>query len=65
MKCPYCQRPVRWFAPERSGLVKKVLPRCRACRRYVPRWPHALTLLALVALALWLLASWAFKRPLL
>ncbi|HYX43202.1 MAG TPA: hypothetical protein VE821_15960 [Pyrinomonadaceae bacterium] len=42
-KCPYCQRPLRRFGT-----------RCRACRRYVLRWPHIvlLSLAALTGLAL-------------
>ena len=33
MRCPYCARPLRM-----GGM------RCRACRRYVLRWPHVLAL---------------------
>ncbi|CAN5237252.1 MAG: hypothetical protein ACR2GW_01205 [Pyrinomonadaceae bacterium] len=42
-KCPYCARPLRG-----AGI------KCRACRRYVLRWPHwlLLSLFALAALAL-------------
>jgi hypothetical protein len=42
-KCPYCQRPLRRFGT-----------RCRACRRYILRWPHIvlLSLAALTGLAL-------------
>ncbi len=47
-KCPYCARPLRM-----AGL------RCRACRRYVLRWPHmvvlSFVLLAAVVLILELL----------
>ena len=32
-RCPYCARPLR-------GLGLK----CRACRRYILRWPHLLVL---------------------
>ena len=32
-RCPYCARPLK-------GLGVK----CRACRRYVLRWPHLLIL---------------------
>ena len=39
LKCPYCARPLRGL-----GL------RCRACRRYVLRWPHMI-LLSVVGLA--------------
>ncbi|MCA1816592.1 MAG: hypothetical protein LC746_09340 [Acidobacteria bacterium] len=41
-KCPYCARPLKGF-----GL------KCRACRRYVPRWHHILlfSLVALVVIA--------------
>jgi hypothetical protein len=46
MRCPYCQRPVRPFGP----LMKKALPYCGACRRYVLSQAHKLTL-AIVALA--------------
>lgn len=42
-QCPYCARPLRG-----AGI------KCRACRRYVLRWPHwlLLSLFALAALAL-------------
>jgi hypothetical protein len=42
-RCPYCARPLR-------GLGLK----CRACRRYVLRWPHivVLTVAGLAALLL-------------
>ena len=50
VKCPYCQRPVKLVNPRRRNLLKKVLPRCGACHRYVLAWPHKLTL-ALLALA--------------
>ena len=42
-KCPYCHRPLRQFGT-----------RCRACRRYILRWPHfvLLSLASLAALAL-------------
>ena len=44
-KCPYCARPLRMW-----GL------RCRACRRYVLRWPHIIILIALcLALAVGML----------
>ena len=39
MKCLYCARPLR-----KGGLW------CRACRRYILRWPH-FALLALAGLA--------------
>ena len=39
MKCTYCARPLRM-----GGLW------CRACRRYVLRWPH-ITVLALAGRA--------------
>lgn len=35
MKCPYCARPLR------MGV------RCRACRRYVFRWPHIFLMVVL------------------
>jgi hypothetical protein len=59
MNCPHCQRPVRLFNFQRSSLLKKVLPRCGACHRYVLLWGHkavfgALILLTL-AILLWLL----------
>ena len=38
-KCKYCARPLKGF-----GI------KCRACRRYVLRWPH-LILLAVVVVA--------------
>ncbi len=42
-KCPYCARPLRG-----AGF------KCRACRRYILRWPHVLllSLLGLAVLAL-------------
>ena len=52
MKCLYCDRPLRG-----TGL------KCRACRRYVLRWPHYLLLtlfgLGLVALLLDLIFRFA------
>ena len=47
MKCPHCRRPVKLFNFRRSSLVKKLLPRCGACRRYVLAWGHRLILAAL------------------
>jgi hypothetical protein len=47
MKCPHCQRPVKLFNFRRSSLVKKLLPRCGACHRYVLAWAHRLILAAL------------------
>ena len=43
LKCLYCARPLRGL-----GL------RCRACRRYVLRWPHiaVLSVVGLVAVLL-------------
>lgn len=52
MKCPHCQRPVKLFNFRRRSLVKKVLPRCGACRRYVFTWSHKLILAALALAAL-------------
>ncbi|MGH9941156.1 MAG: hypothetical protein ACRD9R_02220 [Pyrinomonadaceae bacterium] len=43
-KCSYCARPLRG-----AGI------KCRACRRYVLRWPHWL-LLSLITLAALVLA---------
>ena len=40
MKCPYCARPLR------MGV------RCRACRRYVFRWPHFFVVAILLTAAL-------------
>ena len=37
MKCPYCDRRLR------MGV------KCRACRRYVLRWPHLVIVSACVA----------------
>jgi hypothetical protein len=51
MKCPYCQRPVKAFNLRRSSPIKKVLPRCGACHRYVLAWPHKLMLAALAVAA--------------
>jgi hypothetical protein len=60
MKCPDCARPVRLFNLRRRGLVKKALPRCLACRRYVLTWAHKAVLAALaacgLAAALWMLS---------
>jgi hypothetical protein len=39
-RCPYCARPLK-------GLGLK----CRACRRYILRWPHLLALSALLLVA--------------
>jgi hypothetical protein len=50
MKCPHCQRPVKLFNLQRSSLLKKILPRCGACHRYVLTWAHKL-IVALLALA--------------
>lgn len=47
MNCPHCQRPVKLFNFRRSSLIKKVLPRCGACHRYVLLWGHKLALGAL------------------
>jgi hypothetical protein len=45
MRCPYCERPLH------MGGIK-----CRACRRYVLRWPHIVLLIVLaVAVAFGLL----------
>jgi hypothetical protein len=43
-KCPYCHRPLRQFGT-----------RCRACRRYVLRWPHIVLLSVAVLTGLALL----------
>jgi hypothetical protein len=51
MKCPFCQRPVR----RSGGLIKRALPYCVACRRYVLAPAHKLTLAALALAALLLL----------
>ena len=40
-KCPYCARPLKGL----FGL------KCRACRRYVLRWPHLLVLSAVLLAA--------------
>lgn len=50
MRCPHCQRPIRLFNLQRSSLVKKLVPRCVACRRYILTWAHK-PLLAALALA--------------
>ena len=42
----FCQRPVR----SSGALVRKALPYCGACRRYVLTPAHKLTLAALLAL---------------
>jgi hypothetical protein len=49
MKCPHCQRPVKLFNLQRSSPLKKILPRCGACHRYVLTWVHKL-IVALLAL---------------
>ncbi len=46
MKCPYCQRPVRPSGRQ----MRKALPNCGACRRYVLTPAHKLTLAALLVL---------------
>ena len=51
LKCPDCGRPVRLFNLHRRNLVKKVLPRCGACRRYVLTRAHKLALAALALAA--------------
>ena len=51
MICPHCQRPVKFFNFRRSSLLKKVLPRCSACHRYVLQWGHKLALTALVLMS--------------
>ena len=43
IKCPYCARPLR------MGGIK-----CRACRRYVLRWPHVMFI---IVLSVFLLAA--------
>lgn len=57
MLCPHCQRPVRLFNLQRSSLVKKLVPRCGACRRYVLTWAHKLVLAALALAAAVALAA--------
>ena len=47
MTCPYCRRPVR----PSGALIRKALPYCGACRRYVLTPARKLTLAAF-ALAL-------------
>ena len=44
MHCRYCHRRVRLFNFQRSSFLKKVLPRCGACHRYVLSWGHKLAL---------------------
>jgi hypothetical protein len=58
MKCPHCQRLVR----PSGALMKKALPYCGACRRYVLTPAHRLTLAAL-ALAALLLLLMLLGRP--
>ncbi len=48
MKCPYCRRPVRMFAFERKHLLRKILPYCRICNRYVLSWVHLILIVGLV-----------------
>lgn len=48
MKCLYCARPLR-----RGGLW------CRACRRYVLRWPHIAALVVAVVAVLYALLEFA------
>ena len=58
MKCPYCGRHVRLFSPRRSSLLKKVLPRCHACRRYVLTRAHKLVLASLALAAFLMLLKY-------
>ena len=51
MKCPYCRRPVR----PSGALIRKALPYCGACRRYVLTPARKLTLAALALAALLIL----------
>lgn len=60
MKCPYCGRAVRLFNLGRSNPVKKVLPRCQACHRYVLTAAHKAVLAAL-ALAAILTLLWFLR----
>ena len=55
MHCHYCHRRVRLFNFQRSSLLKKVLPRCGACHRYVLLWVHKLALGVLALAASFLL----------
>ena len=49
-KCLYCARPLRGL-----GL------RCRACRRYVLRWPHVIVLSVVALTILVLLLELLFR----
>lgn len=51
MYCPHCQRPVKFFNLRRSSLLKKVLPRCGACHRYVLHWGHRLAVASVALVA--------------
>jgi hypothetical protein len=51
-KCPYCARPLK-------GLGVK----CRACRRYILRWPHLLVLSFVVLIAVLVLLELLLRTP--
>ncbi|HZI18023.1 MAG TPA: hypothetical protein VEY09_05445 [Pyrinomonadaceae bacterium] len=48
-KCPYCSRPLH------HGI------RCRACRRYVLRWPHIAVLTLVLGVAVVFLLELLFR----
>lgn len=51
-RCPYCARPLK-------GLGLK----CRACRRYILRWPHLLVLSAVLLVAVFVLLELLLRTP--
>ena len=51
-KCPYRARPLK-------GLGLK----CRACRRYILRWPHLIVLSGLLLVAVLVLLELLLRTP--
>ena len=51
-RCPYCARPLK-------GLGLK----CRACRRYILRWPHLLVLSVVLLAAVLVLLELLLRTP--
>ena len=51
-RCPYCARPL-------NGLGLK----CRACRRYILRWPHLLVLSFVLLVAVLVVLELLLRTP--